>query len=108
MLRELLETEHELVHTRYRISHENRGTIGQTVYVFSDFILLDSDLCVCVQQDKHLMYFDFILLILICVCVCGDLAKSTRYMHDLVRERFAIEMRSPCGSDLTRGGSRGW
>ena len=46
MLRELLETEHELVHTRYRISHENRGTIGQTVYVFSDFILLDSDLCV--------------------------------------------------------------
>ncbi len=25
--------------------HENRGTIGQTVYVFSDFILLDSDLC---------------------------------------------------------------
>ena len=45
MLRELLETEHELVHTRYRISHENRGTIGQTVYVFSDFILLDSDLC---------------------------------------------------------------
>ena len=48
MLRELLETEHELVHARYRISHENRGTIGQTVYVFSDFILLDSDLCVCV------------------------------------------------------------
>ena len=45
MFRELLETEHELVHTRYRISHENRGTIGQTVYVFSDFILLDSDLC---------------------------------------------------------------
>ena len=45
LLRELLETEHELVHTRYRISHENRGTIGQTVYVFSDFILLDSDLC---------------------------------------------------------------
>ena len=45
-VRELLETEHELVHARYRISHENRGTIGQTADVFSDFILLDSDLCV--------------------------------------------------------------
>ena len=51
MLRELLETEHELVHTRYRISHENRGTIGQTVYVFSDFILLDSDLCVSLSTS---------------------------------------------------------
>ena len=70
MLRELLETEHELVHTRYRISHENRGTIGQTVYVFSDFILLDSDLC-----------------------VWGGSRKNTRYIDDLVRERFPIEMR---------------
>ena len=56
MLRELLETEHELVHTRYRISHENRGTIGQTVYVFSDFILLDSDLCVCDALKAAMSY----------------------------------------------------
>ena len=78
MLRELLETGHELVHTHYRISHENRGTIGQTVYVFSDFILLDSDLCVRGDVVVAHMCDGFVIDI-----VDGDLCRSVEHFADI-------------------------